>query len=234
MKKTEKIIKALNALIAERGFEGLYENPKEVYSYLREKKAESALSKALSYALLFDVGRSGEDVEDGIASLSLTKAVSAGLIEIFHAVYSEEHISSLTEEKKKALEEFCSAEHDIRISGKADWKSKKHYTLHCSYRFDLTISVYDRKIVEEEMAAFLKNKSSVTAADIVLYYRRELEKEVDDDFGDFCGDAEDYYEPYVEGYDDESGISVIEDYLEEHGLELVSYSFSGDTDDDNW
>lgn len=234
MKKTEKIIKALNALIAERGFEGLYENPKEVYSYLMERKADSLLSKALSYALLFDAGRSGEEVEDGIASLSLTKAVSTGLIEIFHAVYSEEHISSLTEEKKKALEEFCSAEHDIRISGKADWRSKTHYTLHCSYRFDLTISVFDSQIVEDDMEEYLRDKGSVTVADIAAYYRRGLEKEVDDDFGDFCGDAEDYYEPFVEEYDNESGIPVIEDYLEEHGLELVSYSFSGSTDDDNW
>lgn len=156
------------------------------------------------------------------------------LIEIFNGVYSKEHLSALTEEKKKALEEFCSAQHEMRISGKADWKSKMHYTLHCSYRFDLTISVYDRKIVEEEMAGFLKDKGSVTADDIAIYYRRGLEKEVDDDFRYFCGDAEDYYEPYVEEYDDESGISVIEDYLEEHGLELVSYSFRGATDDDNW
>lgn len=234
MKKTERIIKALTALIAEKGFEGIYENPKNVYLYLREKKADGVLSKAVSCALLFDVGRKGEAVEETIASLSLTEDVRSLLIEIFNGVYSKEHLSALTEEKKKALEEFCSAQHDMRISGKADWKSKMHYTLHCSYRFDLTISVYDRKIVEEEMAGFLKDKGSVTADDIAIYYRRGLEKEVDDDFRYFCGDAEDYYEPYVEEYDDESGISVIEDYLEEHGLELVSYSFRGATDDDNW
>ncbi len=234
MKKTERIINALDELVAERGFEGLYENPKEVYSYLIEKKADSLLSKALSYALLFDAGRNGKPVEEKIASLSLKKGVSSSLVEIFNAVYSDEHLSSLTEEKRKALEEFCSAEHDIRISGKADWRSKKHYTLHCRYRFDLKISVFGSQIVEDDMEEYLGDKGSVTSSGIAAYYRRELEKEVDDDFRDFCGDAEDYYEPYVEGYDDESGISVIEDYLEEHGLELVSYSFSGDTDDDNW
>ncbi len=232
MKKSERIIEALNALIAEKGFDGIYEEPKAVYHYLREKKADSVLSGAVSYALLSDVGRSGDSFPLSISALSLTEDVSSCLLEIFDALYSDEHISALEEEKRKAFDEFCSSEHTIRISGDADWRSRLHYTLHCSYSFELTFSVFDSRLVEEETKDYLKEKGAVTSEDIALYYKRGLEEAVDDDFGSFCGDGEDYYEPYVEDYDSESGLSVIEDYLEERGLELLSYSFRGDRDDD--
>lgn len=60
MKKTERMIKALTALIAEKGFEGIYENPKNVYLYLREKKAAVSFlrpSRMLSSSMSDEKGR---------------------------------------------------------------------------------------------------------------------------------------------------------------------------------
>ncbi len=219
------------------GFDALYENPRKVYDYLiKEKGADRSLCRAVAYALLFDVGRGGigekGSLRRRINTLSLKEDVSISLYRIFSALCSGEHLSALSEDKKKALDDFCSREHTFRISGEADWHSKKHYTLHCSYRYELTLAVSDRKKVEEDTLEFLSKPGSATSDDIASYYRNEIKKAVDDDFDYFCSDIEDYYEPAVEEYDGESGNSAIDEYLEEHGLVLVASSFRGDTDSD--
>ena len=235
MSGEKKITEKLTALWGSDGFDALYEDPREVYEYLvKEKGTDRALCRAVAYALLFNVGRKGirkkGSLKREINALSLNESMSDSLYEIFSSLYSETHLSALSEDKKKALDDFCSSEHTFKIWGEADWRSKKHYTLHCTYSYELTVSVSDRKKVEEYTVSLLEKLGSATSDDITDFFRKEIQNAVDDDFEEFCGEDEDYYEPYVEEYDGESGDGIIEDYLGEHGLELVESSFSGDTD----
>ena len=226
-------IEKLKSIIVEKGKEYLYKEPQSVYSKLiKEKNIDSSTAGVVGYALLTGIGKKSTDsLEEDVSKLGLKKTLSSSLFLILSSVFSPSFSSDLEDMKKKAIDEFCDMEWEFEISGDSEWRAKNGYRMRCRYRYTMLVTVTDRKQVEEDIPRLMKGKDAYTAEEIAGKYQDELEDEVSGDFDDFCT-GDDYYEPYVEGYDGESGDGVISDYLEKHGLEADDLVYWSDTDDD--
>lgn len=217
-KKTADILKELTA---GKGYDYIYDEAYSVHKTLIKRGIDKRTANVILYALLEEVGRDNKgDIEREVDEvLNLKKKKSSLVIEIFSSLYDEENIKKMKDDEYKGLEEFLSSSWQITSEGEATWQYKGGSKTDYSYRYTMTINVFDRNIVTKEIGEKLKKNPFLKAEEIRSYYEKEIDSIIREDFEDYCT-CDDYYPPVVEDFYSNIEYDTTE-YLPMHGLEMT-------------
>lgn len=223
--RAAKIISVLDKRVRTEGYEYIYECAYNVYKTMLEKGIDRIDAATVLYALASDVGRERkDDIREQVAKRLLLDKDGAELINgVFYALYAEESLSVMRKEEYAGLDEFCSAEHEAVIEAEATWcqkrGAKQDYT--CTYR--LTFRVAERELLVKDLRDKLRKNPFLKEADIYKHCVGGLKEFIADEFEEYCT-CDDYYPPAVEDFPCNC-VEEIEDYLRNHGIELISDEF---------
>ncbi len=230
----EKVISVFRSLIKNEGYNYIYDHPFDAYKVLiDDKDIDDDIASIMLYVLVSKAGKNKKNANtikiDINKKLFLQEEMKAIVFNIIFSLFNKESMSELKAGEYKGVDEFCAGQWGISMEGSSTWCGN-HHSVYKDYWFkwNLIIKVKNRTKVEQMFQKELKKNPFLDANTLLATYEKEMDDHFVDDFDNYCT-CEEYYEPFVEDFDDR--ISEIESMLEKYGLELIEDEYTcGESD----